>query len=354
MADNTNISAQKLQLLEEMNAQLETYKGKVNAAKAGVDEIVSRYKEMKDKTNVLISDCKKERQNELKPIEEEIKALHNKHTSMLEMCGSVVLYEHGIQVGSSFYNWNQDVTITVSSSGNIYSTQKITGGGVSIPGAVVGGALFGVAGAVIGSRKKVKSKEVVHDNRSLIVSASSAEDGSSASVNPDKEAKLRGLLSRVESVKRRYPDLMKEYIPRLEQLEQEREQVKEKYTAQLDEYDKELERIAEQEQEELSTAQQVFDQALEQYKDYQKKVNQVKPNSFWLLRIIGICGFIWTLLVLGISLPASISHGSIGEVIVSILLAAAGVGIGYYFFKLAKKKTQEQTERLNALESVPE
>jgi hypothetical protein len=53
--------------------------------------------------------------------------------------------------------------------GDISHNMAIKGGGASIGGAVVGGALFGVPGALIGGRKKVKSRTQTINAQTLII-----------------------------------------------------------------------------------------------------------------------------------------------------------------------------------------
>ena len=52
-----------------------------------------------------------------------------------------------------------------SLQGEIYRENKITGGGSSLSGAIIGGVIAGDTGAVIGSREKVESKLITHDER---------------------------------------------------------------------------------------------------------------------------------------------------------------------------------------------
>lgn len=54
--------------------------------------------------------------------------------------------------------------------GDIKIHREITGGGVSIGGAIVGAMVAGGVGAIIGSRKSIKTEEVVEDNRVFILS----------------------------------------------------------------------------------------------------------------------------------------------------------------------------------------
>lgn len=46
---------------------------------------------------------------------------------------------------------------------------KIKGGGSNLGGALVGGAIAGDVGAIIGSRKKIESEEVEHDERKIVL-----------------------------------------------------------------------------------------------------------------------------------------------------------------------------------------
>jgi hypothetical protein len=54
-------------------------------------------------------------------------------------------------------------------NGDIVRTEKISGGGTSIGGAVVGAVVAGGVGAVIGSRKKIESETVTTDNRFILL-----------------------------------------------------------------------------------------------------------------------------------------------------------------------------------------
>jgi hypothetical protein len=53
--------------------------------------------------------------------------------------------------------------------GEISTREKISGGGSSIGGAVVGAALAGGVGAIIGSRKKINSETIREDNRFILL-----------------------------------------------------------------------------------------------------------------------------------------------------------------------------------------
>lgn len=53
--------------------------------------------------------------------------------------------------------------------GSLNTEQVVTGGGSSLTGAVVGGIVAGGVGAIIGSRKKIKTKSIVKDNREIVL-----------------------------------------------------------------------------------------------------------------------------------------------------------------------------------------
>lgn len=53
--------------------------------------------------------------------------------------------------------------------GELRTEQIVSGGGSSLTGAVVGGIVAGGVGAIIGSRKKIKTKSVTKDEREIIL-----------------------------------------------------------------------------------------------------------------------------------------------------------------------------------------
>lgn len=53
--------------------------------------------------------------------------------------------------------------------GSVQYTTSVSGGGVNLAGAVVGGMVAGAAGAVIGSRQAVTSSTKTHDDRKVVI-----------------------------------------------------------------------------------------------------------------------------------------------------------------------------------------
>jgi hypothetical protein len=80
----------------------------------------------------------------------------------------------GFLVQNGEYNINkreiliQDINYYVV-EGEFTRETKISGGGTSIGGAIVGAVVAGGVGAVIGSRKSIKSEIINHDNRKVVL-----------------------------------------------------------------------------------------------------------------------------------------------------------------------------------------
>ena len=73
------------------------------------------------------------------------------------------------------YNISLDKIEYYGVEGKVFRENKISGGGgggSSVVGAIVGGAIAGETGAIIGSRRKVneiKSELLTHDNRAMVL-----------------------------------------------------------------------------------------------------------------------------------------------------------------------------------------
>lgn len=63
----------------------------------------------------------------------------------------------------------KDNIIGFAMIGDLITSTSIKGGGTSLGGAAVGGLLLGPVGAIIGSRKKVKSKTKTDDTRQVVL-----------------------------------------------------------------------------------------------------------------------------------------------------------------------------------------
>lgn len=62
-------------------------------------------------------------------------------------------------------SWKLESIVFFSSEGNLQYTERISGGGVDVKGAVIGGIIGGEAGAIVGGRQSVTSSTMKHDDR---------------------------------------------------------------------------------------------------------------------------------------------------------------------------------------------
>ena len=82
--------------------------------------------------------------------------------------------------GPSRITISKENILSFTSTGELSTQTNISGGGVSLGGAAVGGVLLGPVGAIIGGRKKVKTKTTTTDTRKTIIKFS--EDGIEKSI----------------------------------------------------------------------------------------------------------------------------------------------------------------------------
>lgn len=64
---------------------------------------------------------------------------------------------------------SKDNILNFSLEGEYHRDTKVTGGGASVGGAIVGGAIAGPVGAIVGGRKKTKTKTTTVDTRKVIL-----------------------------------------------------------------------------------------------------------------------------------------------------------------------------------------
>ena len=94
-----------------------------------------------------------------------------------------------------FFSFNETFEISFNQTGSIYTTTEVSGGGSSLSGALVGGLLFGAAGAIIGSRKAVKTETVTHDDRKWNITMSGNKQSCSVSISASKVGEAQNFVS---------------------------------------------------------------------------------------------------------------------------------------------------------------
>jgi hypothetical protein len=112
--------------------------------------------------------------------------------------GPVKLYGDRIEYENNLLKLDDRIEITVSTSGNVYSDTKISGGGPSIGGALVGGVIAGEAGAIVGGTKKITSSTETHDARGVFLTAVSDAGSLVAPIDPQHELDARNLTAKAK------------------------------------------------------------------------------------------------------------------------------------------------------------
>lgn len=120
--------------------------------------------------------------------------------------GEAKLYSDRISFRGMNIQLSPDITATVSTSGNVYSTTSVKGGShVSLGGAALGGMVAGPAGMVLGGHKnKVSSTSTTHDTRRVFVEVSSANGSFATEGGPEEEANAHEFAAKVMEYGRNY------------------------------------------------------------------------------------------------------------------------------------------------------
>ena len=132
----------------------------------------------------------------------------------------------------------------------------------------IGAAIAGVPGAVIGGRKKVKSKEIIHDDRHLYVTIESPQGGQSVNLNPDLEQQARSLAAQVPGCINQYQGLVQDIPPKIKALKAKLEEAEKDEAVSLAQG--ELDTVLD-DTERLEAARQARDEAKQRYRDEKKQ-----------------------------------------------------------------------------------
>ena len=189
--------------------------GKEDQASQGfVDRVSQARKELKEASsayekglsraqaeyNKRISDAQKALSAEEKTLQKTVSAWN----SAVRTYAGISLYNDRVVFGGTVMPFTYPVTAHVETSGNVYTSTEVSGktGGFGVGRAVVGGALFGPVGAVVGGatkKGKVSSTTTTHDERRLFITISSPQGQITAEGKPEEEASARDFVSAVVS-----------------------------------------------------------------------------------------------------------------------------------------------------------
>lgn len=237
-------------------------------AKAEYEQIKSEHNSVVSRRKDVLNEAKRSQKKTIASLNRQIASLENNLHGKVASVGGVSLYHDRLEAGGSTYKLEHGLRVTVNTSGGKYSTTEVSGGGASIGGAVIGAAIAGVPGAVIGGRKKVKSKETIHDDRHLYVTIESPQGGQSVNLNPDLEQQARSLAAQVPGCINQYQGLVQDIPPKIKALKAKLEEAEKDEAVSLAQG--ELDTVLD-DTERLEAARQARDEAKQRYRDEKKQ-----------------------------------------------------------------------------------
>lgn len=237
-------------------------------AKAEYEQIKSEHNSVVSQRKDVLNEAKRSQKKTIASLNRQIAFLENNLHGKVASVGGVSLYHDRLEAGGSTYKLEHGLRVTVNTSGGKYSTTEVSGGGASIGGAVIGAAIAGVPGAVIGGRKKVKSKEIIHDDRHLYVTIESPQGGQSVNLNPDLEQQARSLAAQVPGCINQYQGLVQDIPPKIKALKAKLEEAEKDEAVSLAQG--ELDTVLD-DTERLEAARQACDEAKQRYRDEKKQ-----------------------------------------------------------------------------------
>ena len=159
--------------------------------------------------NKHLKAVEKEKENKLKNMEKGLQALAaDKESLALKLTSPSFSYEDldvyldYINYRGQVYPLDEQTTTEISSSGNVYTTTDVKSkNGVSLGGALVGAAIAGPIGTVVGGKKtKVKTNTTVHDDRKLFLTVNTSKGSISCECDPDDENIVRELAANIRTM----------------------------------------------------------------------------------------------------------------------------------------------------------
>ncbi len=167
----------------------------ISASKRELDAVTREQKKILKDAESELKRVTKEHERQIKDCKDEIEQVRNGFYGHVQTFGGIVLYGDRIVAEKKSIPLSDDLEIEINTSGNVYSETTVRGGGTSVAGAVIGGAVAGPVGAVVGGRKGVKSKSEVQDERKLFISIVSSIDSAVVELDPKMELDARKLVA---------------------------------------------------------------------------------------------------------------------------------------------------------------
>lgn len=215
---------------------------KLSEAKKKLDLAEAAYKKKLQAAEGELESARKKHDDLVKQKSEKVaeaKAILNgKIAEVDEVC----LYGDRIVLEYTVFLLGDDVEFEIATSGAIATSTEIEDKGPNVVGALVGGAVAGSTGAIIGGQKRVGSVTREHDNRKLFLTVVSDFGSGVCAVDPDKELELRKLVAEARQAIRTLEDRREESRDAAAAAQQELAEA-ESDTKELDEANERYDRI---------------------------------------------------------------------------------------------------------------
>ena len=177
------------------------YLDDVEEAKRNLAEQTKAYKTRVSEAQKAEKQAQNAYNKTLRDAEKALKACESSWDKPLATFAKLKLFADRVSGSGGTLSIVEGADARVDTSGNVYSTTDVSskGGGVSLAGAVVGGALAGAPGAIIGGRKKttVSTTSETHDERKLFVTVTTQSGQITEEGDASKEAEARTFAANV-------------------------------------------------------------------------------------------------------------------------------------------------------------
>lgn len=129
------------------------------------------------------------------------------HYGLIMSFGGIKLYTDRIEGQGQIIKLDSNVEASLEASGSRFATSN--GSRSTLTRTVVGGAVAGPLGAMVGAANKKHRKDTVHDDRSLRIVIQSLDGCIDVAVNPDKAEKAHKFVTAVKNAVIHYPERVK-------------------------------------------------------------------------------------------------------------------------------------------------
>lgn len=174
----------------------------ISESKKQYDLVVQKRNQELSDARKRLKNAKRKHDSKVKQCKSELDEIERSFSDPVARLGKVKLYQDRVESGLDVLYFEGDVKAEVNTSGSVYTETQVKSKGPSIGGAIIGGAIAGPAGAIIGGQRKVKTQTVKHDERKLYLTISSSSNHIVAEMDPSRELEARKLAGQIETTAR--------------------------------------------------------------------------------------------------------------------------------------------------------